>query len=121
MNRNTTKLFTNEHFEKLLHESFKNDSFEKLLKYYEDSKIKLYIYHNIGLIYSYKGEYDKSLMYYKKSLELANKYQKDEDVISRIYNSLGLIFDKKGRYKEALEVYNKAIQIQQRIGNLFAL
>ena len=54
-----------------------------------------------------KGEWDKALEFYEKSLKI---YQKlgDKQGISSSYNNLGLLYKDKGEWDKALEFYEKS-------------
>ncbi len=62
------------------------------------------VYHNRGLVYGDKGEYDRAIEDYNKAIELDPKYWES-------YMNLGFIYLKKGEYARALENYNKTVEI----------
>ncbi len=70
-------------------------------------------YHNLGDKYYFKGEYDKAISYFNKSLKINPKNPKT-------YNNLGVIYqDHKKQYWKAVENYKKAIQIDPKFDLAF--
>jgi tetratricopeptide (TPR) repeat protein len=70
-------------------------------------------YHNIGIILKNKGEYDKALEYYEKSLAIKLKTLGGEHTdVAHSYNNIGLIWKNKGEYEKALEHYVLSSQIR---------
>ncbi len=69
-------------------------------------------YSNVGLILSDKGEYNKSLQYHKKGLDVGLKIlDKNHLSLGFCYWNIGLVYDRKDEKEIALEYYNKALQI----------
>ncbi len=64
----------------------------------------------LGIEMSNKGEYEKALEFYLKSLKI-NEQLKDETAIAGNNNNIGLAFLDMGNFTLALEYYNKALQI----------
>ncbi len=79
---------------------------------------------NIGMMYYYKGDYDKALAFDLKSLnihiELGDKLR-----IALLYDKIGVLYYDKGDYKKALPYLLKSLKIykeiknKQGIGNLY--
>jgi tetratricopeptide (TPR) repeat protein len=70
------------------------------------------------LVHEKKGDYDKAIEYYKKSLSVKLKtLREDHPDIARSYADLGLKFLSKGDNDNAVEYFNKALAIQQKILN----
>ena len=61
------------------------------------------LYSNIGSAYIDLDEFNKALLYFKKSLRINPDYY-------AAYNGLGLIYYKKNKYNEAEKFYKKAIE-----------
>src|SRR5690606_37759767 len=78
---------------------------------------------NIGLIYRAKGEYDKALEYYFKSLSLDRKY---ENRLSEAINlqNIGALYQMTGNHQLALKYLadsrNISEEISDPIGTLYA-
>ncbi len=69
------------------------------------------LYGNMGNVYYDKGEYEKTLQYNKKSLDIAIKiYGEEHPYTANIYNQIALIHSQKGNYKQGM---NKAEALQQ--------
>ena len=70
-------------------------------------------YNNIGVVYKAKGEYDKALEYYQKSLAIRLKQLgPDHPDVATSYNNIGLVYDNKAEYDKALEYYQKSLAIR---------
>ena len=63
-----------------------------------------------------KGEWDKALEFYEKSLEMFQKLG-DKKGISNSYNNLGLLYKDKGEWDKALEFYEKSLEIKEELGD----
>ncbi len=70
------------------------------------------IYHNIGSVYHAKGERDKALEQYEKSLKicLATIGENHPDT-AMTYNNIGSVYHAKGERDKALEQYEKSLKI----------
>jgi len=65
-------------------------------------------YNNIGLVYNSKGEYDKALEFYQKSLEInLISLPPNHPDLATSYNNIGLVYNSKGEYDIALEFFQK--------------
>ena len=68
---------------------------------------------NIAEIYREQNNYDKTLEYYNKSLQLTTK----PTIIATIYNNIALVYSDKGDNNKAVEYYKKAIELDQKSGD----
>uniref|UniRef100_A0A832AUJ3 beta-lactamase n=1 Tax=Desulfurella acetivorans TaxID=33002 RepID=A0A832AUJ3_DESAE len=68
---------------------------------------------NIANIYLEQGNYDKSLEYLNKSLQLTSK----PTTIATIYNNIATIYLYKNDNNKAVEYYKKALEFNQEAGN----
>uniref|UniRef100_A0A7C6AER4 Tetratricopeptide repeat protein n=1 Tax=candidate division WOR-3 bacterium TaxID=2052148 RepID=A0A7C6AER4_UNCW3 len=77
------------------------------------------VYNQLGSVYSYIGEYEKSFEAYNKALKI---YEMLEDIpgISVIYNNICGYYTRQGDYYRALEYLNKSLEIDIKTGNLLA-
>jgi tetratricopeptide (TPR) repeat protein len=70
---------------------------------------------NIGIMHHDKGDYDKALEYYNRSLaineEIGYKY-----VMGYSLNNIGIVHRNKGDYDKALEYLEKSLSIQKEVG-----
>jgi tetratricopeptide (TPR) repeat protein len=72
-------------------------------------------YHNLGEITMEKGDYDSSLEWHQKSLEIKLRTLKTNDPdLAESYNSIGIVHRRKGDNKLALESFNKALTVFKR-------
>ena len=72
-------------------------------------------YHNLGEIAAEKGDYQKSLGFYKKSLQIQRQKLKSNDLhLAESYNSIGVVYRKIGDHQMALESYFEAFDIYRR-------
>ncbi|WP_161634459.1 tetratricopeptide repeat protein, partial [Aquimarina pacifica] len=74
-----------------------------------------HIYNNLGNALMAKGEFDKSLKYYNKSLDAGRDwFGKKHYNFAIIYGNIGIIYDKKEDYQKSLYYYNLGLQIHQK-------
>ncbi|CAF3516994.1 unnamed protein product [Rotaria sp. Silwood2] len=71
-------------------------------------------YTSLGDVARAIGDYDLSITYHKKALEIHSYVPNNDQLISIAYNKLGAAFRQKKQYEEALEVYQKCLKIEQR-------
>ncbi|CAF3321461.1 unnamed protein product [Rotaria socialis] len=70
------------------------------------------LYQRLGTVTYAKGEYDTSLEWYQKSLEIIVKTRPSDHVsIGNTHNSIGETHRKKGDRDQALESYNRAVSL----------
>ena len=70
------------------------------------------IYNNIGIVYSYLNDYDKSIEYLMKSLNLCKSNYGEFSVdVAQSYNNLGIIYKELDDYDTAFFYYQKALDI----------
>ncbi len=75
-------------------------------------------YHALGEITQKKEDYDLSLKWYNKSLEIDKQILDiDDPNLATSYNSIAVVYSKKCDYILALESYQKALQIWKKIFN----
>ena len=69
-------------------------------------------YSNLGLAYESKGDYDKAIEYFQKSLKInLKKLGLEHQDVARDYNNLGVAYQSKGDYDEAIEYFYKSLKI----------
>jgi len=72
-------------------------------------------YDALGNILLEKGQYNSSLKWYKKSLEIKMRtLDRNDPSIASIHNNIALLHLKKNDYEHALESYNMALAVFQR-------
>ncbi len=85
-----------------------------LLKISQNKKATLF--HQIGIIHQYKGEYDQALEFFQKSLKIKEQIGNPSG-IANSYHHIGIIHQYKGEYDQALEFFQKSLKIKEQIGN----
>ena len=70
---------------------------------------------NIGFVHSDKGDYEKALDYYGRSLGIQEKIG-DKRGMGYSLNSIGIVHSNKGDYDKALDYLEKSLAIQKEIG-----
>ncbi|CAF4684438.1 unnamed protein product [Rotaria socialis] len=70
------------------------------------------LYQRLGMIANAEGEYDASLEWYQKSLEMRMQTRPSDHVnIGNTHNSIGTVHQTKGDRGRALESYNQAVSL----------
>jgi tetratricopeptide (TPR) repeat protein len=64
----------------------------------------------MGIVYHDKGELDKALKFYERSLEIREKLGDIRGLV-KIYNNIGLVYKDKGEVDKALKWYEKGKKI----------
>ena len=64
-------------------------------------------YNNMGIIYDYRGQFDKSVEQYSQALELKRTIH-DTIGLADAYNNLSVVYHYRGLYQQALEKYQQA-------------
>ncbi len=73
------------------------------------------LYQRLGMVADAKGEYDTSLEWYEKSLEMRMRTRPSDHVnIGLTHNSIGIVHRNKGDHSRALESYNRAVSLFQQ-------
>jgi tetratricopeptide (TPR) repeat protein len=81
----------------------------------QDQLDRVACYHGHGDVANDKGDYDKSLEFHKKSIEIMGQNLNTDDyILAYSYNSIGNVYAKKGDYYQALEAYKIALIIWKR-------
>ncbi|CAF4962912.1 unnamed protein product [Rotaria sp. Silwood1] len=98
--------------------------FDDAEKYYRQMLLELphghqdiaICYYALGLVASAKGDFDLSLEWHYKSVEMIIRtLGPNNPSLANSYNSIGVVYRQKGNNQQALESYNKALTIYQRI------
>jgi tetratricopeptide (TPR) repeat protein len=71
-----------------------------------DLKSQGNVYNNIGNLYL-DNDYDQSLYYFEKSLEIAKKLS-NNDLMAKLYNNIGNVSYRKKSFTQALNYYDKS-------------
>lgn len=91
----------------------KNSSIEKLG---EGNIEEATAYHNIGVICTFKGNYNKALENFQASLDIKLSLLENKHVkIARTYNSMGIVYLKIYDYDKSLEYFYKSLAIYTKL------
>ncbi|MFC1544916.1 tetratricopeptide repeat protein [Gemmatimonadota bacterium] len=74
------------------------------------------ILQHLGILYGFRGEYDKALEYYEKSLKIDEELGNRRNVAGSLHE-IGRMHQARGAYDQALEYYEKSLKINEEIGN----
>ena len=88
---------------------------EYLLETVKDKEEKSDILREVGIIFSYLGEFDEALEYYKKALKLYEELGRKERIANQLGN-IGIVFNIKGELDKALEYFEKALKLFEESG-----
>jgi tetratricopeptide (TPR) repeat protein len=68
-------------------------------------------YHALGKVSCEKGNYDLSLYYFSKAIEVLEKFKSNDFRNGYIYNGIGEVYQNKGDLEQAMKYYEKALNI----------
>jgi tetratricopeptide (TPR) repeat protein len=94
--------------------------FDRSIEFFKEAeqqelkKFALSIASYLGQIYHNLGNYDKSLQYHKKALNISEELKNDMNIAIE-YTRIGLAYYRKGMYDEALQYHMKALQIYEEL------
>jgi tetratricopeptide (TPR) repeat protein len=72
-------------------------------------------HYGLGIVTDEKGDYESSLEWHQKSIEIKKQTLKINDPsLGYSYNSIANVYQKKGDYKRALEYYNKTLSVWKK-------
>ncbi len=88
----------------------------KIANELDDEELKGFINNELGILYAYFGEDEKSLKYYRKSYQHYKRLGKISDAINSLVN-IASNYQAKGNYNKAIEIYNELIPDIKRSEN----
>jgi tetratricopeptide (TPR) repeat protein len=71
---------------------------------------------DLGLLYKAKGEWERAVEYYERSLAIKEKVG-DEHGMAPTLNNLGLVYKAKGEWERAIEYYERSLAIKEKVGD----
>jgi signal transduction histidine kinase len=84
---------------------------------YPDIKPKIkFLLNNAAIAYMYRGNYDSSLSYHFKSLEI-REIEGDKKSIGTALNNIGLVYFKLRNYEQALQYYLRSLSIKNELND----
>lgn len=82
----------------------------KLEQSNEVKKFKCYVYNNLGIIFDELEQFEKSIDYYKKAINLNREYEERNSFYPSLYkNNLAFIYKRLGKYELAIQLYKEII------------
>lgn len=97
--------------------------FKQALEFYEakhDTALITRLVNDVGSLYELLGKSDTAIIFYNKSLQMAEIIQ-DKTSFANALASLGDIFFKQQKYKQALDYEFRSLNISKEIGDLIAV
>ncbi len=79
-------------------------------------KIK-FLLNNAAIAYMYRGNYDSSLSYHFKSLEI-RETEGDKKSIGTALNNIGLVYFKLRNYEQALQYYLRSLELKNELNDV---
>ena len=77
----------------------------------EVRRLKSFLYNNLGSVFGQIEQYDESIFYYKKAIELQEDLSGDnEEAIEKSRNNLALSYKNSGKFKLALEIFEQILE-----------
>ena len=90
--------------------------YEVMLEQTSSDGGKAPIYHHLGLVKSDLGEYEESIKFYGKALEIFQKsLPSNHSRLATVHNNIGGVYDRMQDYAKALSHYEKALNIQHKL------
>jgi predicted ATPase len=86
----------------------------------KECKEEAFALRKIGVALHWKGESNKALEYFEKSLKIQEKIG-DQLGEADTLKAIGIMYDDKGEFDQALENYKKSLKIYEKIGNLVGI
>ncbi len=71
----------------------------------------------LGEVHRAMGEYQKTIEYFQKALDLAEEFGDNSYTKTKILNNLGFTYHSLGEYNKAINFYRKAIILARKFGN----
>ena len=71
---------------------------------------------DLGVLYQAKGEWDKAIDYYQRSLVIREKLG-DEHGMATTFNNLGVVYQDKGELDKAIKYYQRDLAICKKVGD----
>jgi tetratricopeptide (TPR) repeat protein len=90
--------------------------FEGLWREELPSSLKGTLANDLGLLYRDKGEWERAIEYYERSLAIKEKVG-DEHGMATTFNNLGEVYRVKGEWDRAIEYYEKDLAICKKVGD----
>jgi tetratricopeptide (TPR) repeat protein len=94
--------------------------FEELMGQELPPSLESAVTHLLGMVYKDRGEWERAIEYYERSLEIGEKVG-DEYEMAATFNNLGSVYQAKGEWDRAIECYERSLAITQEMGDGYAV
>lgn len=94
--------------------------FEELLQEELLDELKGQVLSETGLVYKVKGEWDKAIDYYQRSLAIKEKVA-DEHEMAPTFNNLGNVYQAKGEWDRAIDYHQRSLAIFEKVGDEYLM
>lgn len=82
------------------------------------NKYKAFVFNNLGIVFDELEQFNESIEYYKKSLEIKKKLKGDfQRSIGLTLNNMLKVYRRSGEYELAIEKYNEILSNKELINN----
>ncbi|CAF0820088.1 unnamed protein product [Adineta steineri] len=93
-----------------------DELYNVLLEQTSDQGENAIYYHQLGLVHSNRGDYERAIWYYEQGLEIHQKIlPSDHPILATSYSNIGSVYDNLKEYSKAVSFYGKALKIHQKI------
>lgn len=82
----------------------------------DSAHLKAELLLDIGLVYDYIGDFEKSLQYYQRSFQIMDSLD-DKIYVAAIQNNIGTVFFMWEEYDQALQYYLESLEVEKEMGN----
>ncbi|MGH7598350.1 MAG: tetratricopeptide repeat protein [bacterium] len=95
-------------------------SFSQCLQMQSQQDLHHYVYNSLGLVYQSKGEWDKAIEFYQKSLDCKETVGDVHDM-AQTYGNLGNVYQLKGEWDKAVDFYQKSLEGLEKVGDILGM
>jgi tetratricopeptide (TPR) repeat protein len=90
--------------------------FEELMVQELPPGLESSVAHLLGMVYKDKGEWERAIEYYERSLAIKEKVG-DEHGMAPALNNLGSVYKAKGEWERAIEYFERSLAIWEKVGD----
>jgi tetratricopeptide (TPR) repeat protein len=88
--------------------------FEELMVQELPPRLESSVAHLLGMVYQAKGEWERAIEYYERSLAIKEKVG-DEHGMATTLNNLGSVYKAKGEWERAIEYFERSLAILEKV------
>jgi tetratricopeptide (TPR) repeat protein len=82
--------------------------------------LKSTLANDLGSLYKAKGEWERAIEYYERSLAIQEKVGDEHDTAATLHN-LGMVYQDKGKLDTAIEYQERSLAIAEKIGDEYGM